>query len=122
MDVHYRRRVAVRFVALLLASAVAGAAPEAAGAPGPHQDLVAAAAAQDRAALRALLDAGVDPDTPRADGATALLWAAHRDDADVVDLLLRAGADVDAADDNGVTPLQRAAETWTRLRPAASPP
>ena len=110
MDVHYRRRVAARFVALLLASAVAGAAPEAAGAPGRHQDLVAAAAAQDRAALRVLLDAGVDPDTPRADGATALLWAAHRDDADVVDLLLRAGADVDAADDNGVTPLQRAAE------------
>ena len=46
----------------------------------------------------------------RADGATALLWAAHWNDLETVDLLLRAGAKVNAADDHGVTPLARACE------------
>ena len=46
----------------------------------------------------------------RADGATALLWAAHWDNREIVELLLRAGADVNAADDHGVTPLARACE------------
>ena len=72
--------------------------------------LVTAAAGQDRAAVLALLDEGVDVDARRADGATALLWAAHWDDLDLLERLLRAGADADAADDHGVTPLERAAE------------
>ena len=72
--------------------------------------LVDAAAAQDAPAVRALLDEGVDVDARRADGATAILWAAHGDDLKTVGLLLRAGADVNAADDHGVTPLHRAAE------------
>ena len=88
---------------LVLAAGLATAA-------GQDLRLVSAAAEQDTQAVRALLDAGVDVNTPRADGATALLWAAHWDDLDTVDLLLRAGADVTAADDHGVTPLERAAE------------
>ena len=72
--------------------------------------LVTAAAGGDAGAVRALLADGVPVDARRADGATALLWAAHQDDLTMVDLLLRAGADVNAADDNGVTPLERAAE------------
>ena len=72
--------------------------------------LVDAAAARDTALLRALVDEGGDVNAARADGATALLWAAHWDDAATVDLLLRAGADVNAADDHGVTPLARACE------------
>ena len=72
--------------------------------------LVDAAAGQDAAGVRALLDAGADVNTPRADGATALLWAAHWDDLEMVELLLRAGADPNAADDHGVTPLMRAGE------------
>ena len=111
MDVHFRRRVAAWFVALLLPFAMAGAsAAVAAPAAGEDPRLVAAAAARDADGVRALLAAGIHPDTPRADGATALLWAAHRDDRRLVDLLLEAGADVNAADDHGVTPLQRAAE------------
>lgn len=72
--------------------------------------LVSAAAENDAATVRALLDEGVAVSTPRADGATAMLWAAHWDNLNVVDLLLEAGADVNAADDHGVTPLERAAE------------
>ena len=106
MDAYAPRRILGWFVSLSLVGAGIAAAP----AAGQDQRLVAAAAAQDTAAVRALLDAGVDPDTPRADGATALLWAAHRDDPALVDLLLEAGAAVDAADDHGVTPLQTAAE------------
>ena len=76
------------------------------------QDLriVAAAADQDREGVLALLGEGVDVSVARPDGATALLWAAHWDDIDLVERLLQAGADVNAADDHGVTPLERAAE------------
>ena len=72
--------------------------------------LVDAVAARDTALVRALLNEGVDVDAARADGATALLWAAHWDDAEAIDLLVRAGANVNAADDHGVTPLARACE------------
>ena len=102
MDANFRRRVLGWFVPLILAMV--------APAAGQNQRLVAAAAAQDVVAVRALLEAGADADTSRADGATALLWAAHWDDLRMADLLLQAGADVNAADDHGVTPLQRAAE------------
>ena len=80
--------------------------------PAIAQDMriVAAAAAQDREAVLALLGEGVDANAARPDGATALLWAAHWDDVELVERLLRAGAYVNAADDHGVTPLERAAE------------
>ena len=76
----------------------------------PDLRVVDAMADRDTARVRALLDAGLDPNTARADGATALLWAAHWDDGEAVDLLLQAGADANAADDHGVTPLARACE------------
>ena len=79
-------------------------------AAGPDLRLVDAAARQDVRALRAALSAGVDVDQRRADGATALLWAAHWDDHEAVRLLLAAGADPNSADDHGVTPLVRASE------------
>ncbi len=84
----------------------------AAGAPLHASDarLVDAAAGQDAAAVRALIDEGADVNAARPDGATALLWAAHWDDLETVELLLRAGADPNAADDHGVTPLMRAGE------------
>ena len=72
--------------------------------------LVAAAADQDRPRVDTLIEEGVDVDVARADGSTALLWAAHWDDLEVAELLLAAGADPNAADDHGVTPLERAAE------------
>jgi ankyrin repeat protein len=76
----------------------------------PDLRLVNAAADQDKTLVRTLLKQGADVNAPRADGSTALLWAAHWDDLETVDLLLRAGAKVNAADDHGVTPLAQAAE------------
>ena len=90
--------------------------------------LVAAAASQDREVVLTLLDEGVDVNAARADGTTALLWAAHWDDVDLAERLLAAGADVNAADDRGVTAFERAPRTrasrWSRRcsPPAPTPP
>ena len=71
--------------------------------------LVEAVKEQDARTARALLlGDGVDVNAQRADGVTALLWAAHWNDLEIVDLLIRRGARVNLADDNGVTPLHRA--------------
>jgi uncharacterized protein len=80
------------------------------GAAEPDLRLIQAAADKDREAVRTLLAKKIDVNVARADGATALLWAAHWDDVEMADLLLRAGARVDAADDYGVTALARASE------------
>ena len=79
-------------------------------AAGQDLRLVSAAADQDLRTVRVLVDQGLDVNTARADGATALLWAAHWDDLDTADVLLRAGANVNAVDGHGVTALDRAAE------------
>lgn len=76
----------------------------------PDRRLVNAEADRDTAAVRTLLKQRVDVNGARADGSTALLWAAHWNDLEVVDLLLRAGANVNTADDLGVTPLNQASE------------
>ena len=81
-----------------------------AAAGAPDLRLVNAAAEENTQAVRALLDEGVDVNTPASDGVTALLWAAHWDNLEVADLLITAGADVNAAEDHGVTPLGRACE------------
>ena len=49
-----------------------------------------------------------DVNAKGADGATALLWAAHWNDVEMADLLIRAGADANAANDLRMTPLSRA--------------
>jgi len=70
--------------------------------------LVDAAKNRDHEAVRSLLKQHVDVNTPQADGATALAWAAHWDDMETADLLIRAGANVNAANSYGVTPLSLA--------------
>ena len=67
--------------------------------------LVEAARSGNGEALRSLLAAHVDVNQRQADGATALHWAAHRDDLDDAVLLIDAGADVKASNDLGVQPL-----------------
>ena len=77
----------------------------------PDVRIVEAAARQDMATVRTLLkQRGVNVNAARADGVTALLWAAHWNDLQTVDALLKAGANVNAADDHGVTALAQACE------------
>lgn len=97
-----------RLAGLWVISLLSVAGP--ATAAGPDLRLVNAVAEQDKQAVRALLKEGIDVNASRADGVTALLWAAHWDDLETVDALLRASANVNAADDHGVTPLARASE------------
>ena len=57
---------------------------------------------QREAALRALED-GADVDARGPDGATALIWAAHRGDREIVAALLKRGANPDAANVSSTT-------------------
>lgn len=75
--------------------------PVAAGRMSPNR-LVEAAKAGDGERLRSLLSGGEDVNQRQADGATALHWAAHRDELENALVLIGAGADVKAANDLGV--------------------
>ena len=103
MHVHMKRLASLCLLLVLTAVGHITAA-------GPDLRLVDAMAERNTALVRTLIGEGVDVNSARADGATALLWAAHWDDVDAAERLLRAGAGVNAADDHGVTPLARACE------------
>ena len=81
----------------------------------------------DEAAVRALIEEGVDVNAPEGDGATVLHWAVRWDDPAVVDRLLDAGASPGAANAYGVTPLSlacinRSAPVVERLLAAGADP
>ncbi len=103
MQATIRRLGGLSLVFLLSMASVALAA-------GSDLRLVAAAKEQNKAVIRALLKEGVDVNSAATDRATALHWAAHWDDVEIVDLLLKARANVNAANDHGVTPLDLASE------------
>ncbi len=71
--------------------------------------LIEAVKSGDIAAVRSLLDQHVDVNATQPDGATALAWAAERDDLETADLLIQSGANVNLANENGATPLWLAA-------------
>ena len=71
--------------------------------------LVDAAKAKDHDGTVALLDKHVDVNQKSADGTTALHWAVHYDDKDLVKRLIKAGANVKAVNDYYSTPMQEAA-------------
>ena len=66
--------------------------------------LVDAVRKGDQEAVAVLLPQ-VDVNARQPDGATALAWAAHRDDLETAKLLIQGGADVNAANEYGATPL-----------------
>src|SRR5262245_29232977 len=63
---------------------------------------------RDQAAVRTILQSGVDVNAPQVDGTTALHWAAYNDDAETVALLLKAKANVNVVNRYGVPPLSPA--------------
>jgi len=86
---------------------------EAGATVGPGDDpaiVMAVASGSPPAVLRLLLERGADPNTTRSDGAPAIVIAAKRRDARLVDALLAGGAAVDAADKDGRTALMHAVE------------
>ena len=106
---------AARLLALLVVG-IAAASPLAVAANGVDAPaIVDAARAQDAAAVRTFIAAGADVDAAQADGATALHWAAYRDDHETAGILIDAGADVDAANELGATPLWLAADNGSAL-------
>ncbi len=87
--------------AVLLASQVAAA---------PTSPLIDAVRHGQTDKVRTLLkQPGTKVNATQPDGATALHWAAHQDDATLTDLLLRAGANPNLTNEYGVTPLSLAA-------------
>jgi ankyrin repeat protein len=78
-------------------------------AAGPAPSLLDAVKRGDREAVRALLRAKADVNTPAPDGTTALHYAVEADALDLVTLLIRAGANVKAANRYGIAPITLAA-------------
>ena len=71
-------------------------------------ELVDAVQTRNTAAAIKLLDQKVNVNGTSPDGTTALHWAVHNADADMVDRLLRAGANVNAKNEFGTTPISEA--------------
>jgi hypothetical protein len=104
------RRLLLKVAAVLLGAAVAYAQSQ--GTADKAEALAEAARKGDEAAVKRLLDEGVDVNTKFRYGATALSYACDRGHLDVAKLLMDRGADVNARDTfYNATPL-----TW-----AASP-
>jgi ankyrin repeat protein len=92
-----------RWIILLLFVSLASPA-----AASSNLDLVEAVEKGATDTVRSLLEQRADVNAAQADGATALHWAAHRDDLESAELLIAASADLNAANDYGVTPLSLA--------------
>src|SRR5580658_1760075 len=59
----------------------------------------------DRPAVQSLVQQKADVNAVQADGATAIQWAAYRDDLEMADVLIAAGANIKLANREGATPL-----------------
>lgn len=93
---------------LLLATAAAALAL-AADLASPASSLIDAVKAGNRTAAIALIGQKANVNATESDGTTALHWAAHNNDGDLVDRLLKAGADARAKNQFGATPMSEAA-------------
>src|SRR5215216_500553 len=71
--------------------------------------LIDAVKAGDRSAALALIDRRADVNAAEADGTTALHYAVHQDDVELVRRLIRAGARVNVKNEYGATPMSEAA-------------
>jgi len=73
-----------------------------------RSDVADAVMRGDTATLRALLQKRIDVNAAQPDGATALHWAAYRNDLGAADLLIRAGANAKATNREGASILSLA--------------
>jgi uncharacterized protein len=64
----------------------------------------------DRSAVRLLVEKKADVNAPQADGATALQWAAYRDDLELAGVLIAAGANPKIPNREGATAMQLACQ------------
>src|SRR6204780_1899918 len=64
----------------------------------------------DRPAVQSLVQQKADVNAAQSDGATAIQWAAYRNDLEMADVLIAGGADVNKPNRDGATPLWLAAE------------
>ncbi|HTW65535.1 MAG TPA: ankyrin repeat domain-containing protein [Bryobacteraceae bacterium] len=94
----------MRAAILFLTAAVAFAATN-----GVPSSLINAVKSDDREAAIVLIDQHVDVNAALPDGTTALQWAAHNGDAELVERLLKAGADAKAHNQFGSSPMSEAA-------------
>src|SRR5688572_11142357 len=90
-------------IALLLFGTVAPAASPA------DATLASMIQSGNRSAALQLIAKGADVNAAEPDGTTALHYAAHRDDLDLVERLLKAGAKPNRSNDYGSTPMSEAA-------------
>jgi ankyrin repeat protein len=72
---------------------------------GANSPVADAAMKGDKAGLRVLLEQKADVNATQTDGATAIQWAAYRDDMEMADLLISAGANVKLPNREGATAL-----------------
>jgi uncharacterized protein len=93
-----------RFAAIVLSAIAASTAWSA-----PEGTLIHAAENKDHAGALQLIEQGADVRAKDVDGSTALHWAAHYADVELVDKLIRAGADVNVSNDYGSSPMMEAA-------------
>jgi len=100
------KKCAMILAGLLASTIFAGAAV---AADVSNVPLVTAAKADDRAAVRSLLNGIPQKVIAGPEGTAALVWAASRNDQEMADLLLRAGADAKGANEFGATALYAAA-------------
>ena len=92
----------------LLLAAAFGLAQLLAGVSG-NASLVEVVKSGNQQAAIALIGQRVDVNVPTQDGTTALHWAAHNGDVEMVGRLLRAGANANARNQFGATPMSEAA-------------
>ena len=100
-----------RFFSLVVGLAISCGVALAAG----PADLIDAVQAGNSAAAIKLLDQKVNVNGTSADGTTALHWAVHNSDGDMVDRLIRAGANVNAKNEFGTTPMSEAVSTGSTV-------
>ncbi len=103
-------RVSKRIVLWLVVMAGVVTGRDAVIAADRTPSIVEAVRAGDAAAVRRLIQRGVDVNTAAPDGSTALHWAVYNDDVATVRALLLAGANARAVNRHGVAPIALAAQ------------